>query len=475
MSLSLPIPKAVLYYHPRSVWSSAGTIPALVVPLDKTLAANIPHRYKALTSTKTILEFLDKSRLVTSKTNTTSSAPAPALRPATISLGDISNRIIETLHSTPINFVTLAAVTQEELISKAAGPEGDFVKSRHSVLESYLNTSDANVGANIKTLWEARFYENEFIKKVYLAAEKLTLDLEPHQATEREAFFKQSRGAWVETKRTLGFLETHIISPYTLGDYTYPESINLHLAAWLSRIFHLVKTPHTPLTVVGPTYDGFHTLQEVIRRNTNDPNFVIGVKARVLRNRREAHQVTISIFDKGANAEQISVKFTPMSLHYENGEKKLVLEPLTGEINPEGSSYTVGKVKVEVRLAKTTAGRWVRLVKNPEEEATIAPGGAAPGSNLSDQRIPSKKNWDRLTTNILNSEKDKTLSDDPNAVDSNRAFAELFANVDDDAKRAIMKSYTESGGTTLSTDWNDVKKGTVPVRPPEGQEWKKWG
>jgi suppressor of G2 allele of SKP1 len=31
-----------------------------------------------------------------------------------------------------------------------------------------------------------------------------------------------------------------------------------------------------------------------------------------------------------------------------------------------------------------------------------------------------------------------------------------------------MKSYQESGGTNLSTNWKDVSKGTVKVSPPEG-------
>ena len=106
--------------------------------------------------------------------------------------------------------------------------------------------------------------------------------------------------------------------------------------------------------------------------------------------------------------------------------------------------------------------------------AEILPGGASPGSNSTSVRKPHK-NWEGLSDNILKSEKDKTMSEDPNAIDSNQAFAELFANVDEDAKRAIMKSYIESGGTTLSTDWNDVSKGPVSVKPPEGQEWRKWG
>lgn len=38
----------------------------------------------------------------------------------------------------------------------------------------------------------------------------------------------------------------------------------------------------------------------------------------------------------------------------------------------------------------------------------------------------------------------------------------------------MMKSFTESGGTSLSTDWDDVGKRTVEAVPPEGVEAKKW-
>jgi len=186
-------------------------------------------------------------------------------------------------------------------------------------------------------------------------------------------------------------------------------------------------------------------------------------------------RVTISVFDKGANPDEVSVKFTPTSLTYEHGDKKLALDPLTGEIDPENSNYTVGKVKVEIRLAKKTAGRWVRLVRDPSAEANPILTGAAPGSNTAAARRPQHKNWEKLSDEVLKSEKDRSISDDPNAVDSNRAFAELFQHLDEDAKRAMMKSYTESGGTTLSTDWEDVKKAPVTVKPPEGQEWKQWG
>jgi len=87
------------------------------------------------------------------------------------------------------------------------------------------------------------------------------------------------------------------------------------------------------------------------------------------------------------------------------------------------------------------------------------------------------KNWEGITTSILSSEKDKSLDEDPNVGgDSavNPFFQKIYADADEDTKRAMMKSFVESGGTTLSTNWDEVRKEKVPVRPPEGQEWKKW-
>jgi suppressor of G2 allele of SKP1 len=37
-------------------------------------------------------------------------------------------------------------------------------------------------------------------------------------------------------------------------------------------------------------------------------------------------------------------------------------------------------------------------------------------------------------------------------------FKEIFKNADPDKRRAMEKSFATSGGTVLSTDWNDVSK-----------------
>jgi suppressor of G2 allele of SKP1 len=39
----------------------------------------------------------------------------------------------------------------------------------------------------------------------------------------------------------------------------------------------------------------------------------------------------------------------------------------------------------------------------------------------------------------------------------------------------MNKSYMESGGTVLSTNWDEIGKEKTPVKPPDGMEFKKWG
>lgn len=162
------------------------------------------------------------------------------------------------------------------------------------MLEAYMNGEGAPDPA--KRLWETRFYENEFFMKVYMLAE--VSNLESQQATEREAFFKQSRDAWKEIKHTLQLLEKHITLPYTLGNYIYQKIlfkftdltftgdqlslVDLHLGAWFARILHLIRAPYTPSGKITAEYVGFDSLQETIRRNTGDVDFIVSGKIRDL-------------------------------------------------------------------------------------------------------------------------------------------------------------------------------------------------
>ena len=40
----------------------------------------------------------------------------------------------------------------------------------------------------------------------------------------------------------------------------------------------------------------------------------------------------------------------------------LYLQPLKGEIDPEASTFSIGKVKIEIKIVKRVFGRWGSLV-----------------------------------------------------------------------------------------------------------------
>ena len=45
---------------------------------------------------------------------------------------------------------------------------------------------------------------------------------------------------------------------------------------------------------------------------------------------------------------------------------------------------------------------------------------------------------------------------------------------DEDTRRAMMKSFVESNGTVLSTNWSDIGKKKTECTPPDGLEVKKY-
>jgi len=188
-------------------------------------------------------------------------------------------------------------------------------------------------------------------------------------------------------------------------------------------------------------------------------------------------KLTLTLFDRGADTAQVNVKFEPRSVLYENGDKTLHFQPLKGQIDPGQSSFVVGKLKVELRLVKVAQGRWGGLIGDAPDPLANSSRVDATVTKAGSTLPQARKNWDNVTTTILESEKAKTSTEDPNVSgDStlNEFFQNLFANADEDTKKAMMKSFQESGGTALSTNWDEVKKAPVEIKAPSGSEARKW-
>ncbi|VDN51870.1 unnamed protein product, partial [Dracunculus medinensis] len=73
-----------------------------------------------------------------------------------------------------------------------------------------------------------------------------------------------------------------------------------------------------------------------------------------------------------------------------------------------------------------------------------------------------KINWDQIAKEADNEEE--------NSIQA--LFQKIYADADDDTKKAMAKSFTESNGTVLSTNWKEIQRGKTETRPPEGMEFK---
>ncbi len=93
---------------------------------------------------------------------------------------------------------------------------------------------------------------------------------------------------------------------------------------------------------------------------------------------------------------------------------------------------------------------------------------------MTNPEAPVKK---KLDPRELDKWLEQELADEDKG-DPNKLFKDIFARADPDTRRAMMKSYQTSGGTVLSTNWQEVSRadyeGKDKLEPPEGQEWRSW-
>lgn len=127
---------------------------------------------------------------------------------------------------------------------------------------------------------------------------------------------------------------------------------------------------------------------------------------------------------------------------------------MTEFINAENCKFTIGKVKIEIQLSKLdTSKSWKNLEICEESNQTdTAPKYPSSAKNPID---PNK-------IRINESEMEPTGEAAINAL-----FQKIYADANEDTRRAMMKSFIESKGTVLSTNWSEVGEKEIEPVPPK--------
>jgi suppressor of G2 allele of SKP1 len=170
--------------------------------------------------------------------------------------------------------------------------------------------------------------------------------------------------------------------------------------------------------------------------------------------------VTIDVYaknvDKNASSVDISESQLKARLARPENPDYVLAHDLYGPVVPAESGWSASKFKAEIRLKKAPgSGDWKSLAatgleRSASERARIS------GEQKVSAVVRSQKDWDAIADKELEGDKD---DDGPMGI-----FKTIYAGADEDARRAMMKSYTESGGKVLSTDWSDVKQRKVEYK-----------
>ncbi|PYH72479.1 co-chaperone SGT1 [Aspergillus vadensis CBS 113365] len=222
--------------------------------------------------------------------------------------------------------------------------------------------------------------------------------------------------------------------------------------------------------------------------------------------------VVVTLYVKGVPKDKVAIELkedsTSLQFPLPSGaEYDFTLDPLFAPIDPSTSKVSVFSTKIEISLRKKSPGqKWSALESSsgitpqptitPITTATtqIKPQAQGPAYPTSSRH--GAKDWDKLASSLT--QKSKTKKDnkssskpkdsqgegeeddgedeasDAESINSDFGggdavdgfFKKLYANADPDTRRAMVKSYVESQGTSLSTNWDEVGQGPVKVRPP---------
>lgn len=200
---------------------------------------------------------------------------------------------------------------------------------------------------------------------------------------------------------------------------------------------------------------------------------------------QSSNTVSISLFTKNLPQSKddvnVAIKDSLLSISYQipsTGSEFQYSVKLSHNVEPEPVQVSVFTKKIEVTLNKAEKIQWKTLEKTGNE---ITPPPVVPvvadvkGEPLATNNRAAELSYPSSSKKAIDWSKIDVDSDedDPKTQSADSFFQQLYKGADEDTRRAMMKSFIESNGTSLSTNWEEVSKGKVEPALPEGVEMKK--
>lgn len=153
--------------------------------------------------------------------------------------------------------------------------------------------------------------------------------------------------------------------------------------------------------------------------------------------------VAVVLYTSGHTVDNLITHPEKQSLTIEadiDGNKCYKAWAFFAEVIPESLKVDKGSRKIEIVLQKVAPSNWPRV---ESQDANVK---------------PLYEKWREVQ--LPDEEEDKNEGLD-------HFLQKIYKDATPEARRAMMKSFTESGGTVLSTNWEDVGSRKVEPQPPK--------